>query len=98
MVQISSKAIQHSLQECVHGITFASWALQSLFDSSALELSRSLVDASSWLRGEDSALKNFVLVGHKLSEFYEGGLEKGGFFKIEFEKGQKKAGGGADEH
>ena len=36
--------------------------------------------------------------GHDLSEFYEGGLEKGGFSKLNLRKVRRRPGGGVDEH
>ena len=38
--------------------------------------------------------------GHDLSEFYEGGLEKGGFSKLNLRKVRRRpgGGGGVDEH
>ena len=41
------------------------------------------------------------LWGHDLSEFYEGGLEKGGFSKLNLRKVRRRpggGGGGVDEH
>ena len=39
-------------------------------------------------------------MGHDLSEFYEGELEKGGFLKLNLRKVRRRPGGeeGADEH
>ena len=41
-----------------------------------------------------------LLLGGDLSEFYEGGLEKGGFSKLNLRKVRKRpgGGGGVDEH
>ena len=36
--------------------------------------------------------------GHDLSEFYEGGLEKGGFSKLNLRKVRRPEAEGADEH
>ena len=39
------------------------------------------------------------MTGHDLSEFYEGGLEKGGFSKLNLRKVRRRpGGGGVDEH
>ena len=43
---------------------------------------------------------NVARMGHDLSEFYEGGLEKGGFSKLNLRKVRRRpgGGGGVDEH
>ena len=55
-------------------------------------------------RCREKSRRKQQVVGHDLSEFYEGGLEQGGFSKLNLRKVRRRpgggggGGGGADEH
>ena len=50
--------------------------------------------AAIWQLGVASLFCAACKLGHDLSEFYEGGLEKGGFSKLNLRKVRRRPGGG----
>ena len=79
-------------------VTFQADQLENLqHQKASLEQSVALLE-QRLLRLQDT--EDRLLPGHDLSEFYEGGLEKGGFSKLNLRKVRRRPGegGGADEH